>query len=81
MTKEEIQKVIEAVRTKRAGSPTLQPKPAHKAEPTMPSMDIDDLVDIAEDEEAAVPPGTHQGLGAPADACPPMKGLVERRST
>lgn len=81
MTKEEIQKVIEAVRTKRAGSPTLQPKPVHKAEPTMPSMDVDDLDDIVEDEEAAVPPGAHQGLGAPADVCLPMKGLVERRST
>ncbi len=81
MTKDEIQKVIDAVRTKRGAAPTLQPKPIHKAEPTMPVLEVDDLDDIAEDEEAAPPPGKHQGLGIPGDVCPPMKGLVERRST
>jgi hypothetical protein len=84
LTKEEMQRAIEAVRAKRAGgTPTLQQKPTHKIEPTMPVLEVDDLEDVVEDEEVvAAPTGVkHQGFGLPGDSCPPMKSLVERRST
>jgi EAL domain-containing protein (putative c-di-GMP-specific phosphodiesterase class I) len=86
VTKEDMQRALEAVRAKRAGAhaPTLQPKPVQRVEPMMPVLEGDDLEDIVEDEEvteaAAAPAVKRQGFGAPPEACPPMKGLVERRS-
>ncbi|MEQ1755855.1 MAG: EAL domain-containing protein [Micropepsaceae bacterium] len=85
LTKEDMQRVLEAVRAKRAAThqPMLQPKPVQRAEPTMPVLEGDDLEEILEDEEVTAPAaagGKRQGFGPPGDACPPMKSLVERRS-
>lgn len=86
LTKEDMQRVIEAVRAKRAAAhqPTLQQKPTQRAEPAMPVLEIEGegLEDIVEDEEVtdASLAGKRQGFGTPADGCPTMKGLVERRS-
>ena len=82
VTKEDMQKALEAVRAKRAAGPTavLQPKPERKAAPALAPMDIDDLEDIVEDEEASPPPTVkQQGFGIPGDSCPPMKSLVQRK--
>ncbi|MBL9096453.1 MAG: EAL domain-containing protein [Alphaproteobacteria bacterium] len=59
--------------------PTLQPKPEIRAMPTLPVLDVDDLDDIVEDEEAAAPQVKRQGFGPPAESCPPMKELVQRK--
>lgn len=84
VTKEDMQRVLEAVRAKRAAAhqPTLQPKPAQRAEPTMPVLEGDDLEDIVEDEEPERAPlaGKRQGFGPPGEPVPDMKGLVERRT-
>jgi EAL domain-containing protein (putative c-di-GMP-specific phosphodiesterase class I) len=81
VTREDMQRVIEAVRAKRAaGTPTLQRKPVQRAETQMPVLEVDDLEDVVEDEEVTAPVGKHQGFGLPGDSCPPMKGLVQRRS-
>ncbi len=84
VTKEDMQRVLEAVRAKRAAAhqPTLQPKPVQRAEPTMPVLEGDDLEDIVEDEEPERPAlaGKRQGFGPPGEALPDMKGLVERRT-
>jgi EAL domain-containing protein (putative c-di-GMP-specific phosphodiesterase class I) len=79
VSKEEMQRALEAVRAKRAGQPALQPKPQQKAAPALPAMDTSDLEDIVEDEEATAPPVKRQGFGPQADGCPPMKGLVQRK--
>lgn len=65
----------------RAGAhPALQPKPQHKATPMMPTLDPAEFEDSVDDEEEAVaPPAKRQGFGAPAEDCPPMKGLVQRK--
>lgn len=86
VTKEDMQRALDAVRAKRAGlhQPTLQPKPVQRVEPMMPVLEGDDLEDIVEDEEvtaaATAPAVKRQGFGPPAESCPPMKSLVERRS-
>lgn len=84
VSKEDMQRVLEAVRAKRAAAhqPTLQQKPVQRAEPTMPVLEGDDLEDIVEDEEAERVPlaGKRQGFGPPGEPCPDMKGLVERRT-
>lgn len=84
VTKEDMQRVLEAVRAKRAAAhqPTLQPKPVQRAEPTMPVLEGDDLEDIVEDEEPERAPlaGKRQGFGPPGEPVPDMKGLVERRT-
>jgi EAL domain-containing protein (putative c-di-GMP-specific phosphodiesterase class I) len=86
VTKEDMQRALDAVRAKRAGNhqPTLQPKPMQRVEPMMPVLECDDLEDIVEDEEvtaaAAGPAVKRQGFGPPPESCPPMKSLVERRS-
>ena len=86
VSKDDMQKALEAVRAKRAAVPTLQPKPAQRAVPTLPAMDASDLEDIVEDEEASAPPpaaaqpgAKRQGFGPPMEPCPPMEGLVQRR--
>lgn len=83
VTKEDMQRVLEAVRAKRAAAhqPTLQPKPVQRAEPAMPVLEGDDLEDIVEDEEPERAPlaGKRQGFGPPGEPVPDMKGLVERR--
>jgi EAL domain-containing protein (putative c-di-GMP-specific phosphodiesterase class I) len=86
VTKEDMQRALDAVRAKRAGNhqPTLQPKPVQRVEPMMPVLEGDDLEDIVEDEEvttaSAGPAVKRQGFGPPPESCPPMKSLVERRS-
>ncbi len=91
VTKEDMQKALEAVRAKRAAAPTppaLQPKPERRAPSPMAAMEMSELEDIVEDEEACAPPppvnqqglGKQQGFGLPGDACPPMKSLVQRRT-
>jgi EAL domain-containing protein (putative c-di-GMP-specific phosphodiesterase class I) len=89
VTKEDMQKAVEAVRAKRAAvTPVLQAKPAQKAPSAlMPAVEIDDgLEDILEDEEALMPMppaagGKRQGFGPPVvGECPPMQELVQRRS-
>jgi EAL domain-containing protein (putative c-di-GMP-specific phosphodiesterase class I) len=86
VTKEDMQRALEAVRAKRSGlhQPTLQPKPVQRIEPMMPVLEGDDLEDIVEDEEvtaaASAPAVKRQGFGPPPESCPPMKSLVERRS-
>jgi EAL domain-containing protein (putative c-di-GMP-specific phosphodiesterase class I) len=73
-------KAVEAARTKRAAPPPmLQSKPQQKVMPTLPAMEVSDLEDIVEDEEASAPLVKRQGFGAPAEGCPPMKGLVQRK--
>jgi EAL domain-containing protein (putative c-di-GMP-specific phosphodiesterase class I) len=91
VTKEEMQKALEAVRARRAGPPPapppLQAKPekAEKAEverkaaPALSPMEMSDLDDIVEDEEASAPPVKQQGFGATGEGCPPMKSLVQRK--
>ena len=78
-----MKKALEAVRARRAGQATLQPKPEQKAAPTLPAMD--GLEDILEDEEAMAPPQPtvkRQGFGpqVTGEPCPPMQSLVQRRT-
>ena len=85
VTKEDMQRALEAVRAKRAGmhQPMLQQKPVQRIEPMMPVLEGDDLEDIVEDEESLTAGASsvqRQGFGPPAESCPPMKTLVERRS-
>lgn len=87
VSKEDMQKALEAVRAKRATAPALQAKPVEKATPMLPAMDASDLEDILEDEEVAAPPPPpvpgapkRQGFGPPLEPCPPMEGLVQRRT-
>jgi len=81
VTKEDMQKALEAVRARRHGPPpppALQPKPERKAVPPLPSME--ELEDIVEDEEAYAPPVKQQGFGPQVQGeCPPMKTLVQRK--
>jgi hypothetical protein len=81
VTKEDMQKALDAVRAKRANQqPALQAKPQQKAAPPLPAIeDPSELEDIVEDEEASAPPVKRQGFGAPAESCPPMKSLVQRK--
>jgi hypothetical protein len=79
VSKEEMQRALEAVRAKRAGQPALQPKPQQKASAPLPAVDEPELEDIVEDEEVSAPPVKRQGFGPATDGCPPMKGLVQRR--
>ena len=50
---------------------------------SMPAVDLSDLEDVVEDEEASAPPrfGQQKGGGDnnKAEPCPPMQTLVERR--
>jgi EAL domain-containing protein (putative c-di-GMP-specific phosphodiesterase class I) len=79
--KGEPDKAADGVRAKRASvPPVLQPKPQQKVMPTLPAMEMSDLEDIVEDEEASAPQVKRQGFGAPAEGCPPMKGLVQRKT-
>lgn len=78
--KSDMGKAMEAARAKRAAPPpVLQSKPQQKVMPTLPAMDASELEDIVEDEEASAPLVKRQGFGAPAESCPPMKSLVERK--
>ena len=79
LSKDDVKKAVDAARAKRAGQ--LQPKPDQKGASPMPAMEFDpsELEDIVEDEEAAAPPVKRQGFGAPAESCPPMKTLVQRK--
>jgi hypothetical protein len=81
VSKEEMQKAVEAVRAKRQGAPQaqLQAKSQFKAAPPLPVMDPSELEDIVEDEEASAPRVKQQGFGATGDNCPPMKSLVQRK--
>jgi EAL domain-containing protein (putative c-di-GMP-specific phosphodiesterase class I) len=72
-------KSMEALRAKRATPPSLQAKPQQKVVEALPAMDVSDLEDIVEDEEASAPVVKRQGFGPPAEGCPPMKGLVQRK--
>lgn len=92
VSKEDMQRALEAVRARRGGSagaaaetkaaaPTLRKA---VAKPPMPAMDTSDLEDVVEDEEASAPPTFGQQKGgavATAEPCPPMKSLVERRKS
>jgi len=84
MTKEDLQKAVEAVRANRVAPPPMAPalnaKPERKVPPTLPPME--ELEDIVEDEEACAPPMTKtQGFALAGDSCPPMKTLVQRKVT
>ncbi len=80
VSKEEMQRALDAVRARRAQAPTLQPKPERKEPPTLPVLDATDLLDVVEDEEALPPAGKHEGLGVPGAPCPKMDSLVQRRA-
>jgi len=82
VTKQDMQKALEAVRAKRAAAaqPALQAKPERKEPPPMAAVDMSELEDIVEDEEASAPPVKQQGFGVPGDVCPPMKSLVQRKA-
>ena len=93
VSKEDMQRALEAVRARRqpGGALTAEAKAlaqvVRKAATKAPMLDVDtsDLDDIVEDEEASAPPTFGQQKGAAAaaagtgEACPPMKTLVERR--
>jgi len=83
VSKEDMQRALEAVRARRhAGAPAGEAKAAAPAarkgekKPGMPAVDTADLEDVVEDEEASAPPTFGQPKG---EGCPPMKTLVERR--
>jgi len=83
VSKEEMQRALEAVKARRhATPPILEAKPAIAVtrkvvvKAPMPAVDVSDLQDVVEDEEASAPPAFGQQKGEP---CPPMKSLVERR--
>ncbi len=78
VTKEDMQRALEAVRARRT-APTLQAKPDQREAPLMPVLEAD-LEDVVEDEEAMAPPVKREGFGALAgDKCPSMGSLVQRR--
>jgi EAL domain-containing protein (putative c-di-GMP-specific phosphodiesterase class I) len=81
VSKEEMQKALEAARAKRRGAAQvqLQAKSQLKAQPPLPVMDPSELEDIVEDEEATAPRVKQQGFGATGENCPPMKSLVQRK--
>jgi EAL domain-containing protein (putative c-di-GMP-specific phosphodiesterase class I) len=81
VSKEEMQKALEAVRAKRQGEPQaqLQTKSQVKAVPPLPVMDPSELEDIVEDEEVSAPRVKQQGFGGNGESCPPMKSLVQRK--
>ncbi len=93
VSKEDMQRALEAVRARRHTGAPAEPKAAastmRKAatKTQMPEVDTSDLEDIVEDEEASAPPSFGQQKGAaPAvgpngEPCPPMKSLVERRKS
>jgi hypothetical protein len=91
VSKEDMQRALEAVRARRhagsapeakAAAPVARKAPAKTQ---MPAVDLSELEDVVEDEEASAPPpppafGQQKGGGnGTAEACPPMKSLVERR--
>lgn len=82
VTKEDMQRALDAVRARRSGTPTLQAKPDQREAPLMPVFEAsEDLEDVVEDEEALPPAaGKHEGFGVPAAPCPKMSGLVQRRA-
>lgn len=83
VTKEDMQRALDAVRSRRTNAPTLQPKPDQREAPLMPVFEAsDDLEDVLEDEEAmAAPVAKREGFGAlPGDRCPSMGELVQRRA-
>lgn len=81
VTKEDMQRALDAVRARRAGTPTLQAKPEQREAPLMPVFETsDELEDVVEDEEALPPVGKHEGFGVPGAPCPKMDGLVQRRA-
>ncbi len=81
VSKEDMQRALEAVRARRqmpaAGGDAKATPVARKGaeKPPLPAVDTSDLEDVVEDEEAAAPPS----LGQKGEPCPPMKTLVERR--
>jgi EAL domain-containing protein (putative c-di-GMP-specific phosphodiesterase class I) len=77
VSKEDMQRALEAVRARRAQAPTLQSKPERKDPPPLPALDATDLQDVVEDEEALA--GKHEGFAVPGAPCPKMEGLVQRR--
>ena len=91
VSKEDMQRALEAVRARRHVTPTVtEVKPALATarkvpvKPPMPAVDLSDLEDVVEDEEASAPPpaafGQQKGEKvASGEPCPPMKSLVERR--
>lgn len=62
-----------------AATPALQAKPEHREAPMLTAMDLADLEDIVEDEEATTPQVKRQGFGIVGDNCLPMQSLVQRR--
>jgi len=82
VTKEDMQRALDAVRARRSGTPTLQPKPDQREAPLMPVFEAsDDLEDVVEDEEAMAPATKREGFGGvPGDRCPSMGELVQRRA-
>ena len=87
-----MQRALDAVRARRHVTPTVtEVKPALTTarkvpvKQPMPALDLSDLEDVVEDEEATAPPpaafGQQKGEKAAAsgEPCPPMKSLVERR--
>jgi hypothetical protein len=91
VSKEDMQRALEAVRARRQPSGALAAEAKAAApvlrkaavKPQMLEVDTSDLEDIVEDEEASAPPTFGQQKGPAAagtgEACPPMKTLVERR--
>ena len=83
VTKEDMQKALDAVRMRRGAAlapQALQSKPERREAPGLTAMDMSDLEDIVEDEEASAPPAAkQQGFGIPGDVCLPMESLVQRR--
>ena len=85
VSKEDMQRALDAVRARRhAGAPAGEAKAAAPAarkgdkKGAMPAVDVSDLEDVVEDEEASAPPPPAFGQQK-GEACPPMKTLVERR--
>jgi EAL domain-containing protein (putative c-di-GMP-specific phosphodiesterase class I) len=89
VSKEDMQRALEAVRARRhAGAAAAEAKaaaPVVRKTPVkaqMPAVDLSELEDVVEDEETSAPPpafGQQKGGGSAGEACPPMKSLVERR--
>ncbi len=79
VTKEDMQRALDAVRARR-GAPPLQEKPSEREAPLMPVLEAADLEDVLEDEEAMAAPVKREGFGVAGDPCPKMGGLVQRRA-
>ena len=87
VSKEDMQRALEAVKARRSVAPAApEAKPAPvttrkvPVKTPMPAVDLSDLEDVVEDEEASAPPAAFgQQKGEKGEACPPMKSLVERR--